>query len=109
MAPATEKIYEWDKHPWMPVPPPPTGSCECQFHIYDEPAKFPPRPNPQYPAIASANFAEAQKMHKAIGFDHGNWNAPAFEVQKAGGIFPGLFFPCRRVALTIAAGRNRRQ
>ena len=34
MATAGEKIYEWDRQPRMPVPPPPRGSCDCQFHIY---------------------------------------------------------------------------
>ena len=53
------------------VPPPPRGSCDCQFHIYEDPARFPPRPNPPYPPITSARFAEAQRMHKAIGFDRG--------------------------------------
>ena len=71
MATAGEKIYEWDRHPRMPVPAPPRGSCDCQFHIYEDPAKFPPRLNPPYPAIESATFAEAQRMHKAIGFDRG--------------------------------------
>src|SRR5687767_13093872 len=71
MAIAGQKIYEWDRSPRMPVPPPPPGSCDCQFHLYDDPAKFPPRPNPPYPPIESATFAEAQNMHKAIGFDRG--------------------------------------
>src|SRR4029450_2699428 len=71
MVTAAEKIYEWDREPRMPVPPPPRGSCDCQFHIYDDAARFPPRPNPPYAAIESGTFAEAQKMHKAIGFDRG--------------------------------------
>jgi predicted TIM-barrel fold metal-dependent hydrolase len=71
MATAGETIYEWDKHPRMPVPAPPPGSCDCQFHIYEDPAQFPPRPEPPYPPITSATFAQAQKMHKAIGFDRG--------------------------------------
>ena len=71
MATAGEKIYEWDRHPRMPAPQPPPGSCDCQFHIYEEPSKFPPRANPPYPPIESATFAQAQKMHKAIGFDRG--------------------------------------
>ena len=55
----------------MPVPPPPPGSCDCQFHIYEEPGKFPPRANPPYPPIESATFSAAQNMHQAIGFDRG--------------------------------------
>jgi 2-pyrone-4,6-dicarboxylate lactonase len=71
MATAGKKIYEWDRHPRMPVPVPPQGSCDCQFHIYEDPTKFPPRANPPYPPITGATFAQAQEMHKAIGFDRG--------------------------------------
>ena len=68
---AGEKIYEWDRNPRMPVPAPPAGSCDCQFHIYHEPGQFPPRSNPPYPPIESATFEEARRMHKAIGFARG--------------------------------------
>ncbi|HVO95430.1 MAG TPA: amidohydrolase family protein [Terriglobales bacterium] len=71
MAKATEKHFEWDKQPRMPVPAPPAGSCDCQFHIYADPAKFPPRTDPPYPPIESATFDAAQRTHKAIGFEHG--------------------------------------
>jgi len=71
MARAGEEIYEWDKQPRMPVPPPPPRSCDCQFHIYASPQNFPPRPNPPYPPIESATFAQAQRMHRAIGFERG--------------------------------------
>jgi 2-pyrone-4,6-dicarboxylate lactonase len=71
MATAGDKTYEWDRNPRMPAPAPPAGSCDCQFHIYDDPAKFTPRPNPPYPPIVSATFAQAQKLHKAIGFERG--------------------------------------
>ena len=71
MAKTKEKFYEWDKQPRMPVPAPPAESCDCQFHIYDDPAKFPPRQNPPYAAIESATFGEAHKMHQAIGFARG--------------------------------------
>ncbi|MGZ8485619.1 MAG: hypothetical protein ACXW6R_17040, partial [Candidatus Binatia bacterium] len=63
MATAGGTIYEWDKHPRMPVPPPPSGSCDCQFHIYDDPVKFPPRAKAPYPPIESATFTEARSMH----------------------------------------------
>ena len=55
----------------MPIPAPPGGSCDCQFHIYDDPTRFPPRENAPYPPIESATFAEAQRMHRSIGFDRG--------------------------------------
>lgn len=71
MTTAGENIYEWNKNPRMPVPAPPRGSCDCQFHLYDDPVKFPPRTNPPYAPITSATFTEAQRMHKAIGFDRG--------------------------------------
>ena len=55
----------------MPVPVPPPGSCDCQFHIYEDPALFPPRTKPPYPPIEDATFTQAQRMHQAIGFDRG--------------------------------------
>ena len=70
-AKAGEKIYQWDRHPRMPMPAPPAGSCDCQFHIYGDPAQFPTRPNAPYPPIESATFEEARLMHKAIGFARG--------------------------------------
>jgi predicted TIM-barrel fold metal-dependent hydrolase len=71
METAAKIYYEWDKKPRMPAPVPPQGSCDCQFHIYDDPVQFPPRANAPYPPIESGTFAEAQRMHKAIGFERG--------------------------------------
>ena len=71
MASTGEKIYEWDRSPRMPVPAPPAHSCDCQFHIYGEPTKFPPRANAPYAPIESATFAQAQKTHRAMGFERG--------------------------------------
>jgi len=69
MATAGDRIYEWTETRAMPVPAPPRGSCDC--HYYTRTREVSPRPNPPYPAIESATFAEAQRMHKAIGFDRG--------------------------------------
>jgi len=71
METTVDTIHEWDKNPRMPVPAPPAGSCDCQFHIYGDPAEFPPRANAPYPPIESATFDQAQRMHKAIGFSRG--------------------------------------
>ncbi|HEY6999219.1 MAG TPA: hypothetical protein VH851_14885 [Candidatus Binatia bacterium] len=49
----------------------PRKSCDCQFRIYEGLEKFPPRPNPPYPPIESATLTEAQRTHRAIGFDRG--------------------------------------
>ncbi|MDH3240089.1 MAG: amidohydrolase family protein [Alphaproteobacteria bacterium] len=67
----TQPEYQyWDRNPRRPAPPPPPGSCDCQFHIYADPAVYPTRPNPPYEAI-DATFSDARAMHRAIGFDHG--------------------------------------
>src|ERR1051325_9249679 len=66
-----KKIYEWDRNPRMPMPAPPAGSCDCQFHIYGDATRFPPRANAPYPPIESATFEQARRMQKAIGFARG--------------------------------------
>jgi len=63
-------FQDWVRDTRPPVPPPPPGSCDCQFHIYGDPARFPTRPSPPYPPIA-ASFEEAQAMHRALGFARG--------------------------------------
>ena len=50
-------IQQWDRNPRMPAPPPPPGSCDCQFHIYDDPARFPPRADTPYQP-PDATFAD---------------------------------------------------
>jgi 2-pyrone-4,6-dicarboxylate lactonase len=54
----------------MPVPPPPQGSCDCQFHIYGDPAKYPPGAAATYPPI-DASFEDAVAMHRGLGFERG--------------------------------------
>ena len=70
MAKDQTQYQAWDRNTRMPVPAPPAGSCDCQFHIYDQPEKFPTRPNPPYPP-PDATFADARKMHRALGFKRG--------------------------------------
>ncbi len=54
----------------MPNPPPPPGSCDCQFHIYGDPTKYPPGAAATYPPI-DATFQDAVAMHRALGFERG--------------------------------------
>jgi predicted TIM-barrel fold metal-dependent hydrolase len=65
-----EQYAAWDRNPRLPSPPPPPKSCDCQFHIYEDPDKFPPRPNASYQPI-DATFADAERMMHAIGFTRG--------------------------------------
>ena len=60
----------WDRNPRMPSPPPPQGACDCQFHIYEDPAIYPTRPKPPYEAI-DATISDAVTMHSALGFKRG--------------------------------------
>jgi predicted TIM-barrel fold metal-dependent hydrolase len=64
------EAQKWVRETRMPVPPPPADSCDCQFHIYADPARYPPRPSPPYPPIDAA-FADSQCMHRALGFSRG--------------------------------------
>lgn len=60
----------WDRNTRMPSPPPPPKSCDCQFHIYGDTAKYPLSPDAAYDAI-DASFQDAVGMHKALGFERG--------------------------------------
>ena len=64
------RYKQWVRDTRMPTPPPPPGSCCSQFHIYEDPDKYPTRPSPPYEAI-DATFADAKKMLHALGFERG--------------------------------------
>lgn len=70
MAMRTGPFKAWDRATRMPDPPPPAGSCDCQFHIYGDPQRYPPSAAATYPPIA-ASFADAVAMHAAMGFSRG--------------------------------------
>jgi predicted TIM-barrel fold metal-dependent hydrolase len=72
MANATRSgpFQEWVRETRLPVPAPPPKSCDCQFHIYADATAYPTRPQPPYPPI-DASFGDAQKMHRALGFERG--------------------------------------
>ena len=60
----------WDRNPRRPDPPPPPKSCDCQFHIFDDPQRYPLSPDAAYDPIA-ASFNDAVNMHNALGFERG--------------------------------------
>ena len=61
---------DWVRDTRLPDPAPPEGSIDCQFHIYDDPARFPARKDAPYPPL-DATFAHAREMHAKLGFRHG--------------------------------------
>jgi len=63
-----EIFPEWDRNTRPPVPLPPPGSTDCQMHIYEDPAKYPPRPDTYYEP-PDATFADGRKMLRTMGFD----------------------------------------
>src|SRR5262245_44363874 len=70
MAMRTGPFKEWDRATRLPNPPPPPGSCDCQFHIYGDANNYPPGPAATYPPI-DATFEHAVAMHQALGFHRG--------------------------------------
>jgi predicted TIM-barrel fold metal-dependent hydrolase len=70
MAMRTGPYQEWVRETRRPNPPPPRKSCDCQFHIYGDPSRYPPSPAATYPPI-DATFADAVAMHQALGFERG--------------------------------------
>lgn len=70
MAKRSGPFQQWVRDTRMPEPPPPPKSCDCQFHIYEDPNKYPLGPAATYDAI-DATFSDAVKMHQALGFERG--------------------------------------
>lgn len=69
--PTDKPVYpEWDRNTRAPVPLPPTGSCDCQFHIYGDPALYPPVANSPYPP-PSGTFRDMQGVMHTLGLDRG--------------------------------------
>jgi 2-pyrone-4,6-dicarboxylate lactonase len=64
---AKEKFPDWDRHPRPPVPPLPPQSCDCQVHVYGDPAKYPPKLKIGH-ELPDAGFADAQRVLGVLGF-----------------------------------------
>jgi predicted TIM-barrel fold metal-dependent hydrolase len=61
---------EWRRDTRLPVPPPPLNSCDCQFHIFDDIAKYPLHNEPAAPA-PRATFADIRQVLRTMGFGRG--------------------------------------
>ena len=60
----------WIRETRAPVPLPPPKSCDCQFHIYGDPKKYPPRQNAYYQP-PDATFEHMRGVLAALGFERG--------------------------------------
>jgi 2-pyrone-4,6-dicarboxylate lactonase len=70
MSEVRESYPEWIRETRLPAPPPPAGSCDTQFHIFEDLARYPTKPSPPY-APPRATFADAKGMLAALGFSRG--------------------------------------
>ena len=63
-------FLEWNRETRQPAPSVPAGSCDCQFHIYGDVVKYPPKPGALY-SPPRASFAEMRGVLRAMGFQRG--------------------------------------
>jgi 2-pyrone-4,6-dicarboxylate lactonase len=63
-------IPHWVRETRAPVPLPPPKSCDCQFHIYGDPARYPPKKNALYQP-PQASFADMRGVLEALGIERG--------------------------------------
>jgi predicted TIM-barrel fold metal-dependent hydrolase len=69
-APAETAFPQWVRETRAPAPLPPPGSCDCQFHIYGDPAKYPPKANAFYQP-PDATFEDMRGVLGALRFERG--------------------------------------
>ena len=63
-----ERFPDWDRNPRAPVPLPPSGSCDCQIHIYEDQRTYPVRWGIAH-EVPDGKFADAQRVLRVLGFD----------------------------------------
>jgi 2-pyrone-4,6-dicarboxylate lactonase len=70
MQPVETVSPQWVRATRAPVPLPPPKSCDCQFHIYGDPAQYPPKRDAFYQP-PQATFEDMRGVLKALGFERG--------------------------------------
>ena len=70
MTESTQPTRDWDRDTRAPNPLPPPKSCDCQFHIYGDPKKYPPKKGAYYQP-PDATFEHMRGVLKTLGFERG--------------------------------------
>jgi 2-pyrone-4,6-dicarboxylate lactonase len=63
-------FLEWDRNTRPPSPLPPPLSCDCQFHIFEDAKRYPPKNEALYDP-PNATFADMQEVMRKLGFTRG--------------------------------------
>src|SRR4051812_10360190 len=63
-------FLEWDRNTRLPSPAPPPLSCDCQFHIFEDPKRYPPKQGALYDP-PNATFADMALVLHKMGFARG--------------------------------------
>src|SRR5262245_14038845 len=61
---------DWNRETRPPVPLPPPKSCDCQFHIFGDAAKYPLRFDTTF-VPPSATFADIRNVLRILGIERG--------------------------------------
>lgn len=65
-----QQYYPFDPDPRPARELPPPGTCDSQFHVFGDRARYPVRPNAGY-EMPTATVEEALRMHRVLGISHG--------------------------------------
>jgi 2-pyrone-4,6-dicarboxylate lactonase len=63
-----EDFPQWVRQVRVPAPLPPPKSCDCQAHIFGDPAKYPPRADAAF-SVYDAGFDDLLKVERTLGFE----------------------------------------
>jgi predicted TIM-barrel fold metal-dependent hydrolase len=67
----TQQVFpQWDRNTRAPVPAPPPGSTDCQFHIFGDVEKYPVKKDAYYDP-PSATFEDMRDLLQTMGFQRG--------------------------------------
>ncbi|WP_417578997.1 amidohydrolase family protein [Nitrincola sp.] len=64
------RYYPFNPNPREANEAPPANTCDSQFHVFGDPAVYPPRPDALF-KMPSATIDAALKMHRALGIERG--------------------------------------